>query len=132
MKVNEFFKNVFTYAAGMEHFCKRLYADGGKELNYTFANDFAIADWVSGKKGVDDTYRNVKKNWLNNYKAWTEVVVSLNLLSWANDQLKRQGIEGREPYIALYSQMYEKARNTFYKTYGKDEEACEYFFNMTN
>ena len=40
------FKNVFTYAAGIEKWCKDFYKEmGDKELEYTFPADFAIADW---------------------------------------------------------------------------------------
>jgi hypothetical protein len=58
--------------------------------------------------------------------------MSLNVLSWANDQLAKQGIEGREKYIELYSELWFKAKDDFYKKYGKNEEACDYFFNMTD
>lgn len=136
MKLNEHFKNVFSYAAGMEKWCKDFYQhpDG---LSYTFCMDFAIADWMEGAKGVKETYKRVKKNWLGNYKAFTEVVISLNLLSWAHRQLLLQGFEGREEMMQLYSEMYYLARDDFYKEYGSDgkhpnQEACDYFFEMTD
>jgi hypothetical protein len=132
MKVNEFFKNVFSYANGIEQWCKNfLMQTSGTKLTYTFTHDFAIADWY-GEKSVRESYNRIKKSWISDYKAFTEVAMSLNVLSWANDQLAKQGIEGREKYIELYSELWFKAKDDFYKKYGKNEEACDYFFNMTN
>lgn len=102
------------------------------ELHYTFASDFAIADWISGVEGVKETYERVKKEWLSNVKAWTEVVISLNLLSWAHNQLKKQGISDREKYIDIYSELYYMAMDSFYEEYVENEEAKSYFFEMTD
>ena len=125
-------KNVFTYAAGIEKWCKDFYKEmGDKELEYTFPADFAIADWY-GEDEVKKSYNNIKKSWLSDYKAFTEVAVSLNLLSWANNQLTTQGIEGRDKFIDLYCEMYYQAREDFYNKYGGDDEACDYFFEMTD
>ena len=129
MKMKEMFKNVFSYAAGMETWVK---GNLPYKLEYTFANDFAVADWVEGEKGVKETYQNVKKSWLNNYKAFTEVVVSINMLAWAHNQLQKQGIEGREPFIKLYSELYHVASNDFYEKYEGNTEACQHFFEMTD
>lgn len=122
------FKNVFTYSAGMEQWCKRAYKGS---LMYTFTNDFAIGDW-SGEDGVIDTYNRVKESWLNDYKAWTEVVIALNLLAWAHDQLKRQGIDDRDRFIELYSDLCEKARDEFKKKYENDMEARRHHFFRIN
>ena len=131
MKLNEFFTNVLTYAAGMEHWVDKHYEMTGYKREYTFVNDFAIADWF-GKKDVEETYKTVKREWIKDYKAFTEVVMALNLLSWANVQLKEQGIEGREEFINLYSDMYYKARDDFYKEWEGNEEATDYFFHTTD
>lgn len=126
------FKNTFTYSAGIEKWCKDFYFDiGSKKLQYTFCADFAIADWY-GEKDVKETYKKVIKSWGSDYKAFTEIALSLNLLSWANDQLRKQGITGREKYITLYSELHFKAKDDFYKKYGKNNEACNYFFAMTD
>jgi len=74
----------------------------------------------------------VKREWIKDYKAFTEVVMALNLLSWANVQLKEQGIEGREDFINLYSDMYYQARDDFYKEWEGNEEATSYFFHTTD
>lgn len=132
MKVHEFFKNVFSYANGIEQWCKNfLLNTSGTKLNYTFTHDFAIADWY-GEAEVKETYNRVKASWISDYKAFTEVAMSLNVLSWANNQLIKQGIEDREKYVELYSELWYKAKDDFYKKYENNEEACDYFFNMTD
>lgn len=104
----------------------------GEPLQYTFVNDFAIADWIGGRSGVMDTYRRVKESWLDNYKAWTEVVIAVNMLAWAHNNLKEQGYEGRDAFIELYSDLYHQAMTDFYDRYEGDQEKCHYFFQMTD
>lgn len=129
-RLNQGFKNVATYAAGMEQWVnKSLF---GEPLQYTFVNDFAIADWIGGRSGVMDTYRRVKESWLDNYKAWTEVVIAVNMLAWAHNNLKEQGYEGRDAFIELYSDLYHQAMTDFYDRYEGDQEKCHYFFQMTD
>lgn len=41
-RLNQGFKNVMTYAAGMEEWVKKSLF--GEPLQYTFVNDFAVAD----------------------------------------------------------------------------------------
>ncbi len=127
--LRESFKNVFTYSAGMEDWCKKAYQGG--ELEYTFVSDFAIADWY-GAKDVKETYNRVIKEWGKDYKAMTEIIIALNLLSWAHDQLRKQGIEGRDEFIELYSNLYYMAKDFFYDTFKDNEKAQDYFFEMTD
>lgn len=129
MRLQDYFKNVFSYAAGMEEWvCKALFQE---KMTYTFVQDFAIADWY-GEKDVKETYERVKKEWLSDYKAFTEVVVSLNMLAWAHDQLRKQGIDGRDDVITLYNTMYYQSKDDFYDKYTGNEEACHYFFIKTD
>ena len=126
------FKNQFTYAAGIEKWCKDFYdSAGGNELQYTFCADFAIADWI-GEDAVKETFKRVIKSWGYDYKAFTEIVLSINLLSWANDQLVKQGMTDREKWVEFYADLYYDAKDEFYAKYDNDDEATEYFFNMTD
>lgn len=129
MKIQEGFQNVFSYAYGVEDWVNKSLPLG--PLNYTFAADFAIADWY-GKDDVEDTYKRVKEAWLCDYKAFTEVVIALNMLSWANSALEKQGFEGREEFISLYSDLYYRATDDFYEKYRGNTEACDYFYRMTD
>lgn len=129
MRLQEHFTTVFSYAAGIEQWVNDQLPQG--PLKYTFANDLAIADWY-GKDEVKETYERFKKEWLNDYKAFTEVVIAVNMLSWAHNALKNQGISGRDEFISLYSDLYYKAREDFYAKYDGNQEACDYFFQMTD
>ena len=132
MRLQEGFKNVFSYAAGMENWIKEAYNEiAGKNLTMTFPYDFAIADWY-GEKSVWDTYKNVRKQWLRDYKAFTEVAITLSYLSSANSQLSIQGYEDREKFIDLYSSLYYTARDNFYDYYKDNEEAKDWFFEWTD
>ncbi len=128
-QLNQGFKNVFTYSAGMQQWVNNNLPT---KPEYTFAGDFAIADWTKGKSGVLETYNRVKKEWLRNYKAFTDAAVALNMLAWAHYQLKKQGYSGRDPFIKLYSNLYYKAREDFYEEYRGCEKATDYFFQMTD
>lgn len=128
-QLREGFQNAMTYAAGMEEWVKKNYPS---EMKYTFTADFARIDWLMGIKGVLETYELVKQGWLDNYKAFTEAVVSINMMSWAHYQLKRQGFAGRDTFIKLYSELYHQASNDFYEKYKGNEEATDYFFRMTD
>lgn len=72
------------------------------------------------------------KEYGNNYKDFTELVMAINMLSWGNDQLRKQDIEGREEYIQYYSELYYESRDAFYNKFENDSEACDYFFEMTD
>lgn len=130
MKVQEYFKNVFTYAFGIEDWSRKFLPT--YQWAYTFVSDFAMADFLDGAKGVKDTYKRVMRHWSSDYKALTEIVISLNTLSWANDCLRWQGLEEREEFVELYADLYYKAKDKFYALYGKDKEKCDYFFVMTD
>lgn len=129
-QLNQGFKNVLTYSAGMEEWVnKNLY---GEPMKYTFVRNFAVADWMSGTRGIMETYQNVKNEWLCNYKAFTEVVIALNMMAWAHNQLKKQGFDGRDTFIEFYSDLYHQATTDFYDKYEADEEARQYFFEKTD
>lgn len=129
MKLHQGFSNVLSYAAGMEEWVNRQLPLG--PLKFTFASDFAIADWCD-KESVEETYERVKNEWLSDYKAFTEVVIALNMLSWAHNALDGQGFDGRDEFIRLYAELYHRARYDFYEKYDGNEEACKYFFEMTD
>lgn len=130
--IQNYFNDVFSYAFGVEKWVKNYFKEVGYEPKYTFVSDFAMADWYGKKSDVLETYKRVKESWLGNYKAFTEVVMSINLLSWANAALIKQGISGRDEWIATYNKLYERATKDFYKEWGKNVEACDYFFETTD
>ena len=128
-QVKKEFKSVFSYAYGVEDWVNRNLPLG--PLKFTFASDFAIADWYS-RDDVEDTYKRVKKAWIGDYKAFTEVVIALNMLSWANVALRDQGFAGRDDLITLYADLYYRAMDDFYAKYEGNTVACDYFLKMTD
>ena len=105
----------------------------GKKLDWTFVQDFALAEWGSGEDGVEETYHKVIKEWGNrDYKAFTQIAMALNILAWFNDTLSRQGFENRGSYTEFYSEFWYRARDEFYNKFGENQEAYEYFFEMTD
>ena len=127
MNITERFGNVLRYSASIGEMCRSMYPGN---LEYTFCSDFATADWF-GEKSVRDTYSRVKKNWGNDYKTATEIVVALNLLAWVYDGLSSE-YEGCVSRSMMYSQMYHEAVDWFHEKYKDDREALEWFFEMTD
>lgn len=132
MKVQDYFKSVKSYAFGVEDWVRKYFKEVGFEPKYTFVSDLAMVDWSGDAKKVKEVYLNIKKEWLSNYKAFTEVVMSVNMLSWANDKLLEQGFDDREEWIRFYSELYYQAVEDFYGKYTGNEEACDYFFKCTD
>lgn len=132
MELKDSFKNAMTYASGIESWVKKWFFEYiGYDMEYTFPYDFAVADWF-GEKEVRETYNEVRNSWLDNYKAFTEVAMTLSMLSNANAQLKRQGIDNREVFIDLYADLFVQSKTDFYEKYTDNEEACNFFFQMTD
>ena len=118
------YTNVFTYAAGCDAYFERNMNNLGKEKKTTFFSDLGIAEWY-GEDSVKETYQNLVKNWLDDYEFFSEFVLALNWKSWYWD--------GRDNNLSsLYVDLYYKATDEFYKRYGKDRKACDYFFDLTN
>lgn len=132
MNIRGGFKNVFSYGAGMENWVRGWFEkELGYKMEYTFVYDFAVADWF-GRQDVIDTYNRVKESWLDNYKAFTEVAMSLSMLSNAHYQLRKQGYDGREAFVELYEDLFYKAKEDFYDKYVDNGDAQEWFFKMTD
>ena len=131
MTPQEYFKDAISYAASAERIIRGYFESVGYHCEYTFVQDLVLAEWF-GLDGVKETYETFKRDWLDDYKAWTEVVMSLNLLIWFHDSLIQNGIEESDDAERLYDELYYKARDDFYDKYEGDEEACDYFFQCTD
>ena len=95
----------------------------GYETITTFWNDFAIAEKF-GIAAVKDTYRRAFKEWKNNYKYLTELVMVLNWKTWEHH-------EKRDPvYSTLYRELFEKA--DLYACENLKGEELTYFYRTTD
>ena len=125
---------VFKYAAAIEHAFEEYFKQIGSpyERITTFASDFAIAECY-GDYSVKDTYRRASSEWIDGYKFFTELAMVLNWYCWF-------WYDNGEPGLSsLYSDLYYKAKDTFYKHWrtkktdseaqkAYKEEAVSYFY----
>lgn len=144
--------NVFQYGAINERIINGVMSNPENGTDYkpftTFASDLSIAEWCGGVKAIKDTYKNVVKSWISNYKYFTEFVMVLNhkcwqMFSYSNNApaiLKGLNIP-YETYAQLYSDLYYQARDAFYEYWGAESDkvtaeesatATEYFFMITD
>ena len=117
--------NVFTYSATTErNWMINLEDMGAFRPKYTFYSDFGIAEfcevYMRDKNAVKKTYNNVIKSWGSSYEALTEIIMVLNHKSWSfagkvDSSYLKCGESWREYYVRLYSELYEKAVEVFFK-----------------
>lgn len=117
---------IFKYAAANEAAFEKYWNGLGHERKTTFFSDLSIAECYDAD-GIRDTYDRVMKSWMDNLAFITEFIVCLGLKSsqWCS---QKHGSTMSE----LYSELYYEAQDAFYKHYEGNEEACDYFFQMTD
>ena len=114
--------NIFQFAANVQqNFTNHFLEVSGYQSFTTFASDLAIADCY-GEKAVIDTFKRVTKNWLDDYKYYTEFIMALNFLCWGFYY------QGEEKKSRLYAELFESARNKAYTHFANDSEATEYIY----
>ena len=129
--------NVFQYSAVAEMNWKQNLSDMGSFVpKYTFYGDFSISDWY-GVSSVKDTYKNVIKSWGSDYKALTEIVMVLNHKSWSfhnkvDSSYLNCSEEKRVAMVSLYAELYEKADAEFRKRFKGNDEAMQYYYEVTD
>ena len=92
---------VMQYAANCEANWREFVMGNGYTPMTTFFNDLSVAECF-GKKGINDTYKNVIKSWGSDIKYMTEFVLCLNHKIW---QLN----ETNEPIARLYDKLWREA-----------------------
>ena len=117
--------NIFDYVAHEEQIFRQMAAQVGYAPFTTFYADLSIAECY-GASGITDTFERVSKEWLSNYKYWTEFTLCLNWKSW--EMADRNNVE----LGSLYADLYYKARDMFYDKYEGNNEATSYFFEVTD
>lgn len=120
--------NVVLYAAMLENWVKN---NLDYKLDYTFVVDFAVAEFF-GIEAIKETYSRCKQEWLDNYKAFTEVAIAVNMLSWAHYYMKREKREGQDGFIKVYTELWHKASLDFLEKYKGNEKATGFFFDRTD
>lgn len=122
MDISKIFKHAAANEAAFESYWNGL----GHERKTTFFSDLSIAECY-GEDGIRDTYDRVMKSWIDNLVFITEFIVCLGLKAsqWA-------GRNDGDSIQTLYSGLYYLATDAFYDHYEGNEEACDYFFQMTD
>ena len=117
---------ILDYAMREERIFENMLADlSGYERKYTFFSDLAVAECY-GVNAIKDTHKRVMKAWIDDIKAITEYVLSVNYKSW-----RFNGVSGKEELVSFYSDLYYKAYDEVVNHYteaGKESE-LSYFYS---
>lgn len=99
-----------------------------ERVDTTFYWDFSVAI-PFGIKAIKDTYKRALyavKNVYKDYKIFTELVMALNHLCWDMYDL------GKEEVSKLFADLFYESEEEFYKMFENDDEACRFFFKVTD
>lgn len=108
----------------MDIFARLKQAPFGLAQEYTFYQDFQIADMVGGQAGVRDTFRRVQ-HWQDNAQAWAEVTCALNWRLW---DLAETDVETAK----LYEQLWMQAQKTGWARCNKDKDYASVYLSVTD
>lgn len=103
----------------MFDFSQLKQAPFGIQQEYTFYQDFQIADIVGKEKDIRSTYIRCK-SWRSTPKAWGELVCALNWRIW-------DLYETNEPIAKVYQELYEDALNIGHNLSETDENYAKIF-----
>lgn len=95
----------------------------GYETMTTFWNDFTIAD-AFGAAAIKDTYNRAFKEWKNNYKYLTELVMVLNWKVWQHYEQDNTALAD------LYNDLWYQADR--YACENLKGEELKYFYEVTD
>ena len=129
--------NAIRYAELNNQLFKRIMAECGYTTFTTFFGDLSTAEFVSGEKGVRETYRSVIKNWMGDIKYITEFYMALNHKIWqhyAYHNGKSQPIIQMDfdTLAHVYNELWEDCENKIMAKYENDKKALDYFFRVTD
>ena len=132
MKIKEVYISSAFYASSIADYVRAYFMGNGYKLLTPTAYELALAEYIGGKEDAKKVYNTLFNRYKDDYKKLTDLVMQVNMLSWANDTLIHQGFEGREEWLEFYAELYYEARDSFYDTYSGNDEACGYYFETTD
>lgn len=121
-------KDILVYAATCEKWFEANVEDNGYTRISTFYSDLSIAERY-GINAIKITFDNVVEQWKNDYKMFTEFIMSLNLKAWqfsTDTSINKANME----YSELYSELFYKAQDIAYEVFS--DEGKSYLFRMTD
>lgn len=97
----------------------------------TFINDFMLAV-PRGESAIKETYDRCVKEWKDDYRYFTDIVIATNMLCWHYDGLSKSMTDQARKLSRLFGDLYYQARDKFYDLFENNKEACDYFFEETD
>lgn len=94
-----------------------------EEFTTTFWQDFTIAD-AFGNEAIQHTYNRAFKEWKDNYKYLTSLVIVLNHKMWQHDE------RWNENTSRLYEKLWKQAHN--YALNNLKGEELSYYLELTD
>lgn len=114
---------ILNYAAAMQNAWS---INIKEEANYdsitTFYQDFTIAEFFKG--GLEDTFKRVCKEWLYDYKMFTELIIVLNHKIWEHYN------KGKQELSRKYDTMWKEAQSIFFEKYEGNDKVMRYYFRI--
>ena len=130
MKLQDYFISVEGYINAVDKYIRRYFSANNYSMLTDAARQLCYAEFEN--KDVRKKYVELESKYIKDYKLFTDFVVQVNMLSWASDMLLKNGFDDRCEWVDLYSDLYYQAKDLFYDTWGNDDIACDYFFDMTD
>lgn len=101
---------------------KEFMTEAGYESKTTFWSDFSIADQF-GLTAIQDTFNRAFKEWKEDYKFLTELILVLNHKIWQYYEIKPE-------IAALYNSLWEQADRYALENLKGDE--LNYYYEVTD
>ena len=103
---------------------EQMMSEMGHKTITTFYSDFTIADMTGGASAVHDTYNRATKEWKDDYKYLTELVIVLNHKIWEHFE------KGNEQLAKVYQDLWDEADAWCMHNLKGDE--LDYFMSVTD
>lgn len=111
---------ILNYAAAMQNAWS---INRKEEANYesitTFYQDLTIGEFFEG--GLQDTFDRIRKEWIDDYKMFTEFIVCLNHKIWEHYD------KGNERLARFYDTLWRNAEYDFLTKYEDNDEVMSYY-----
>ena len=128
--------DALIYGAMEEKVMETIARENGYERITTFYSDLSIAEWY-GINSIKESFRDITKSWISDYKFYTEFILCLNwkIWEWYHEEGEDSNkiLDHKNNEVAnVYNDLYYKAMEFFEKRYGEDDEVMQYYFEVTD
>ena len=129
--------DILKYAAMTYLWFKQNLSERGYTCISTFYSDLTIAEVMGGKTSIEDTYKNIMREWMNDIVYITEFCMALNWKIWELEARKNNG----ETNVNLfpindlqqcYNDLWQKCQSAIEKEYEDKPADLQYFYDVTD